>query len=283
MEIARVLREEDMLFFEKNGYWVSPKLFDDTTLENLIRRMDTVYRGEFETGLAPKGGYWKSGDDPRKLRKSSNAHFSDTALYKLCTDVVIGAMAATFLKTNCVRLFNTQLLYKPPRGAESRSGNVGWHQDMQYWQFTSRPTIITAWVAFNDVTVENGCMQMVPGSHTWGYQNEGSFHDQDIEEQEKTIRSKLREFRPVPIEMKAGQVSFHHALTYHGSGRNISDRPRRSMAIHIMSGETRWKAGRAEWENHAYIPAFRKFQDGDMMQGEDFPVLFQNRPVDGLI
>lgn len=76
-------KKEDIQFFRDNGYWISPKLFDDQTLENAISRMDALYREEYETGMPPKGVHWKYGDDPLKLRKSSNAHYSDKALYNL--------------------------------------------------------------------------------------------------------------------------------------------------------------------------------------------------------
>jgi ectoine hydroxylase-related dioxygenase (phytanoyl-CoA dioxygenase family) len=47
-------------------------------------------------------------------------------------------------------------------------------------------------------------------------------------------------FEPVPLRMKAGQISFHHPLTLHGSGPNQTAKPRRSIAIHMMSGKTRY-------------------------------------------
>jgi ectoine hydroxylase-related dioxygenase (phytanoyl-CoA dioxygenase family) len=37
--------------------------------------------------------------------------------------------------------------------------------------------------------------------------------------------------------MKAGEVSVHHVLTFHGSGPNMSDRPRRSLAVHLVAGD----------------------------------------------
>lgn len=271
--------EEDIKFYETNGYWISPKLFDDTTLENLLHHMDLLYRGEYETGIPPRSVHWKYGDDPQKLRMSTNIHISDRAMYELVTNPILGAIAASLLGTEQVRLFTSEMFYKPARGSGTNLGNVGWHQDFHYWKFTESPTLLTAWVAFNDVSLENGCVQMAPGSHKWGLQSqEDSFFEQELEKQEVSMKEKL-EFKAVPIELKAGQVSFHHALTYHGSGRNISDRPRCSMAIHLMAGETRFKAGHEEWEKHKYIRSFHNLNDGDPITGEDFPLIYEsNRP-----
>ena len=42
--------------------------------------------------------------------------------------------------------------------------------------------------------------------------------------------------RPVPIELKRGQCSFHHPLLVHGSYENRSDRPRHAYALHLIDG-----------------------------------------------
>jgi ectoine hydroxylase-related dioxygenase (phytanoyl-CoA dioxygenase family) len=74
--------------------------------------------------------------------------------------------------------------------------------------------------------------------------------------------------------MKAGQVSFHHALTIHGSGPNASAEARRSMAVHLMTGETTYSA-RLIGEGHfnAKMMTGRVHQ---RFEGDAWPVLFQS-------
>jgi hypothetical protein len=265
---------EDVAYYDQNGFWKSPKLFDDQFLKKCIERMGDLYHGKYETGIPPAGPHWKYGDSLEKLRKSDNVHVSDSYFYKLSTNEKLGEIAAAFLRTKQVRLLYTQMLYKPPRGNQTNQGNVGWHQDLQYWYFTERPTLVTAWVALDDVTVDNGCMQMVPESHKWGLLNEGDFYEGDLEQQAKLIKDK-KAFNPVHVELKAGQASFHHALTYHGSGRNVSDSPRLGIAIHLMAGETLYRSGDKGWDENPYLPSFRKLKTGDVIVGDEFPIIYE--------
>jgi ectoine hydroxylase-related dioxygenase (phytanoyl-CoA dioxygenase family) len=86
-------------------------------------------------------------------------------------------------------------------------------------------------------------MQVLPRSHQWGLLNgEFGYYNQDFKEQKAKMKLPEGEtFEPVPLVMKAGQVNFHHALTMHGSGPNITDRPRCSLTIHLQTGETKYK------------------------------------------
>ena len=69
------------------------------------------------------------------------------------------------------------MLIKPP-GSE-KAGRVGWHQDRQYWQRDEG--LFTAWIALDDVKEESGPMQLVPGSHCWGFLGEDDFFNSDQE------------------------------------------------------------------------------------------------------
>lgn len=264
--------EQDIAFFNEYGYWISPKIIDDERLALLKEHMDKVYNGEFETGRAP----WNAWKDKPGLRQTDNCHWADYTLRELAVDPLIGQIAAMLLNTTSTRLWHDQLLYKPGTSKERVKANVGWHQDYSYWQCVAEPTLLTAWVAFDDVTVANGCMQVVPGSHKHGLGKVNDFYEQDIDKQEEGLKESLGNlFRPVPMEMKAGQVSFHHALTIHGSSANTTDRPRKSMAIHLMSGESRYKAG-TKCDNHMNVRLFQP-QDGELFVGEGLPVLYQER------
>ncbi|MCJ8014736.1 phytanoyl-CoA dioxygenase family protein [Paenibacillus sp. KQZ6P-2] len=80
---------------------------------------------------------------------------------------------------------------------------MGWHQDYTYWQCCKEPSLITEWVAFTDVDLSNGCMQMVPRSHKWGLLNVSDFFEQNTEKQKEMMDIPENEsFSPVPIVMK---------------------------------------------------------------------------------
>src|SRR2546428_3173698 len=72
-------------------------------------------------------------------------------------------------------------------------------------------------------------------------------------------------------------VSFQHPLPWHGSGKNIPDRPRRAIAMHFMTGDARFVAS----GNHP-MKKFIKLEDNAPMSqaGEHFPqVVRDGEPV----
>ena len=274
-EQEHVLPEEkDVRFFEDNGYWVSPVIFSADELAGIVDHQDRMYKGIYETGREPVCNWLEAQDNPRALRKTDNSHWSDLTLRKVATDPTIGAIAARLMNAQAIRLFHDQLLYKPGRGTGKETANVGWHQDYVYWQCCKEPTLITAWVAFTDVDLSNGCMQMVPRSHRWGLLNVNDFFEQNLEKQKDMMDIPENErFSTVPIVMKAGQVSFHHALTIHGSGANVTDAARRSMAVHLMTGDTRYKY---DPKGDAHFNArMMQGREGERFDGDAWPILYQ--------
>lgn len=274
IDLTNVLpTETDVAFFEENGYWVTPQIIDEDRLERLRAHMEQVYAGQFETGRSPHPGYWTP-EHGNGLRKTDNSHWADLELRSLATDPVIGQIASRLMQADSIKLWHDQLLYKPGNPHRRTGGNVGWHQDYAYWQCAAEPTLITAWVAFDDVNLDNGCMQVVPRSQRWGLVNINDFFEQDIDKQRQALAAPDGSaIEMVPLVMKAGQVSFHHALTLHGSGPNTTLQPRRSLAVHLMTGDTRYRAG-TRGDGHMNVGLLGG-QDGDLFAGDAFPELYR--------
>ena len=86
-------------------------------------------------------------------------------------------------------------------------------------------------VALVDATVENGCMQMIPGSHKAPlHEHVDTFGEDNILTRGQTVPD-VDEASAVPVEMTAGQLSLHHPRIVHGSGPNLSQRRRLGFAI----------------------------------------------------
>lgn len=270
--------DDDVAFYEEHGYWIGPKVLDDAFLDRLRLAMYQVYAAEFETGKEPWGGPWVLGDNRLAVRKMDQAHWANNTFRELVTHATIGAIAARLARTPEVRLWHDQLLYKPGQGPNAKAGgNVGWHQDRNYWQCTT-DNLLTAWVAFDDVTVQNGCMLAVPGSHKWGL-IEGNFFEQDLEAfKTKIVRELGHEWKTVPLEIPAGALSFHHCLTIHGSGPNFTHKPRRSLVLHLMPDDAHYVAGTPN-DNHmnAILMRERGGRDGDRFAGDLWPVLYSEK------
>ncbi len=129
------------------------------------------------------------------------------------------------------RLWHDQSQYKLPKiGAVN-----GTHQDVQFWPFLHPYVQITAWIALDDATIENGCMHMIKGSHRWGTATDYLRSRQDQSFVEEYNGNKVeKEF----IEVKKGEVHFHHHLAWHGSHANVSDKNRRAYILHLFEDGT---------------------------------------------
>lgn len=261
----------DIAFYKEQGYWLSPKLFSDNELEEFWEHHRNVVAGEYETNRPPLSREPQPGDISR-LVQVNNAYWTDATIARLVLDTRIGRIAARLAGVQGIRLWHDQLLYKPPQSGAA--GNIGWHQDQGYWQCLDSAAALTAWVALADVDEENGCMEFVPGSHKWGLLGEDHFYQQDVDAQIKRIEAKTGQtFRTAPGLLPAGCVSFHHNLTIHGSRANVSNRPRLSIAIHMISDGARYRAGTSS-DNHT-SNTLRQPRHGDFYAGPYFPVIYR--------
>ncbi len=242
--------------YRRDGFYLTPPIIPADLIERVSASMDTVMAGEYETGEPPRRS-WNPGDDPKRIRKIDQAHLSNRTIYELASHPEIGRWAAALLGAKRVQLWASQMLYKPPGGEVT--GNVGWHQDKQYWRYMDGE-LFTAWVAVSDVTEQSGPMRFLRGSHRWGLLDSGDFFGHDHEAQQKDIPVPEGEsWEEVAAILSPGAVSFHDRHTYHASGPNVSNAPRRSFAFHLRTENTRPVEGRTDYyvqhlEDPAYCP-----------------------------
>jgi ectoine hydroxylase-related dioxygenase (phytanoyl-CoA dioxygenase family) len=107
-----------------------------------------------------------------------------------------------------------------------------WHQDYGYWynQGFVYPRMISAFVALDDATTKNGCLQVLRGSHQLGRLDHGKVGDQTGTDIDR-ISAVEPMFDRVKCEMTAGSVLFFHCNLLHTSEKNTSDRDRRAFII----------------------------------------------------
>ena len=127
---------------------------------------------------------------------------------------------------------------------------VSWHQDASYWPITPSK-VVSAWLAIDDVDVDNAAMQVIPGSHR---HEQIPFADSAISENNvlnQTVEAPERYGdAPVAIELKAGQMSLHSDWILHGSLPNQSSRRRCGLAMRFLSKDVRAYKG---WNQHSIV------------------------------
>jgi hypothetical protein len=140
----------------------------------------------------------------------------DPRLVEPCRDIV-GAPE--------VALFTEKLNLKRAR----QGGRYVLHQDAAYWRRVTdlTPQICTAMLMIDDATIENGCLEVAPGSHREGLQKTWS-PEEGPSDTEMDTRA-FDESRMIPVEAPAGSVVFFGAYLVHRSLPNRSGEDRRAL------------------------------------------------------
>ncbi|HEX6183049.1 MAG TPA: phytanoyl-CoA dioxygenase family protein [Pyrinomonadaceae bacterium] len=259
------LTDEQVAFYEEQGYLAGVPLLDDAQVEAL--------RDELVELMSPSHAareLWyefhsnESADPSRVLFHALGAWRIAPGFHDLLWNPRFTVPASQLLGGAAVRFWHDQLFCKPAR----HGGVVAWHQDYSYWTRTTPLAHLTCWTGLDDSTRENGCVHYVPGSHRWpDLPVTGLAGDMDA------IRSVLTDeqkemFRPVAAELKAGEASFHHPRMIHGSYANSTARPRRATVINVFRDGVR---SNSDHPPLAGVPAIPR---GEPMGGRFFPLLF---------
>jgi hypothetical protein len=275
-EIDAIVTKAVIAEYWERGYWIGPALFDADEVARLRAAHDRLWAGDNDYPIPSIYGAVLGDPQSPALRQQVDAFWLNAEMRRAILSPLIGKIAARLMGVDSVRLWHDQALYKPGSagGGVVEAGNVGWHQDWGFWQSCSTTNMISAWVALQDTDERNGAMIMVPGSHKWGV-IEGSNNDK--KEMEKWREHFMRlsggaEWREEPVRLKAGQVSFHHALTFHGSGPNVSAAPRLCVISHMMPGDTHFVAGKPQHPNLALLGP--NYYDGQPFDSDFFPLMW---------
>ncbi len=109
-------------------------------------------------------------------------------------------------------------------------GAWAWHQDYGYWYQNGvlLPDLCSVSIAVDKATKENGCLQVLKGSHKLGRVDHVLTGDQAGADMERVNEAKKR-MALVHCVMQPGDALFFHGNLLHASDRNNSENPRWSM------------------------------------------------------
>lgn len=217
-------------FFDQNGYATAEGVFTAAEMDELVNRVDAL---ESRDTPYPEGDLkWEPSNDS-VLRNAFGLLHRDPAFYGVATHSKLISIVEELLGPD-LGIYADGLFAKPAFDGSV----VPPHQDMHYWSFEPYK-MLTAWIALEDATRENGCMTVIPESHKLGL----------LEHEETNVpgntwmlteRALSRLGSEVQVELSKGSVGFHHCLTYHRSEPNRSPRSRRAYTVIFMTGEARW-------------------------------------------
>jgi hypothetical protein len=237
--------------YHRDGWYLTRKLFTDAEVDELVAASVRFYAGERDRTLPVRPSrlaYWQPADGPVQ-RHNDYIHYESDAIARILRKPLIGAVAARLARADEIRVFQSTLIYKPPRPDEP-TNIVPWHFDRHYWQSCTSDRMLTAFIPFHDCDERMGTITMVDGSHRWreiGADDTTTRHfaERDRADLDRMLHENAEynntTVRTTPMVIPKGHLSFHHCRTYHGSGPNRSDRPRRAISFHLQDGANAYR------------------------------------------
>jgi phytanoyl-CoA hydroxylase len=267
------LSVEQVAEFRERGMLLGPQLYTEAEAEELRLRLEDVIAGK--SVAKPEALRNMLGESEQVVVQIVNIWEADEAFCKHAYNPELCEMVAQLVGDDVLRVWHDQIQFKPPR----IGGPTKWHQDHPYWPIIQPADLVSAWVALDDATLENGCMWMVPRSHRWGPHKGGTIGEDPVTFKPQPDLSLIPEgesVEPVPCEVRKGQVMFHHCLTWHGSPPNRSDRGRPAIAVHYMPGYTRYEPTPRShlMERRVEVPP------GEVLTGAHFPTVWDHGLVE---
>ncbi|SDD32802.1 phytanoyl-CoA dioxygenase family protein [Ruegeria marina] len=180
---------------------------------------------------------WLAADLPLPLNmyKRVNAHVVMPLAARIARDPRILDLVEGVLGPDLL-IWSAEFFIKEPRTTHV----VGMHQDLTYWGMGETSDQVTAWLALSPATVESGCMDFVAGSHKNPIlPHTDTYSENNLLSRGQEIAVDVAETDRTHIELSPGQMSLHHGLTIHGSGRNRSDDRRIGVAIRYLNPNAR--------------------------------------------
>eukprot|EP01116_Phalansterium_solitarium_P024321 TRINITY_DN8885_c0_g1_i1.p1 TRINITY_DN8885_c0_g1~~TRINITY_DN8885_c0_g1_i1.p1 ORF type:complete len:303 (-),score=78.45 TRINITY_DN8885_c0_g1_i1:46-894(-) len=226
MEPKYKLSEADQKSYLENGYLFAKKMFSAEEVSILLKTI------EQDSLISSKAMEMADG----------TGGVSKVTLWMYAEDDTYGMFARSLRLAEAVKLltgvesvddvyhFHSKLMLKEP----FVGGRWNWHQDFGYWYdqagVLDPGRMLTAFIAVDKATIENGCLQVLRGSHKLGRLNHGVEGEQagaDL----KAVDKALKRLEIVTCDMEPGDVFFLHSNTLHTSNPNKSPLWRRALLV----------------------------------------------------
>jgi ectoine hydroxylase-related dioxygenase (phytanoyl-CoA dioxygenase family) len=235
--------------YHRDGFLKIGKQSEQGELEALQTRIDEIMLGKADLdydrlmmqldsssgkyGDVPGGG--KGLQEPSlNYRKIQGLEFDSLFLRYMQKQIFEEICAYIYGAHNSTACFRAMFMNKPAQ----LGTDLPWHQDGGGSWHIDRDPLVTVWTALDPATVENGCVQVVPGTHQLGI----------LSEQGHTITPELEtrlcpEESIVDLEVEPGEVVVLHNWLLHRSGVNRSNVSRRAFSACYIDARTKHDGG----------------------------------------
>ncbi|KGL77002.1 Phytanoyl-CoA dioxygenase, peroxisomal, partial [Tinamus guttatus] len=238
-----LLTTEQRQFYEENGYLVIRKLVSDEDIERFRKEFIRICNKEVKPlgAMIMKDQVRRSQSAPAEKAVNKVQDFQeDEELFRYCTLPQVLRYVECFTGPNIMAM-HTMLINKLP-DSDKQTFLHPMHQDLHYFPFRPAERIVCAWTAMERAHRDNGCLVVLPGTHTEPLRPHG-YPEGQVEPcggVNKLFHGilDLDENSPrVHVVMEKGDTVFFHPLLIHGSGVNKTSGFRKSISCHFASSE----------------------------------------------
>ena len=209
---------EQVQAFHRDGYVLAKALFDAVDI-------GLLGRAAREDRALDQHAFGRADGEGGTVRLSLWNHPGDTIYGMVARSEPLVSSAEKLLEGE-VYHYHSKMIMKDARVG----GAWAWHQDYGYWYQNGVlfPLLRSASIAIDPATRENGCLQVIRGSHHLGRIDHVLTGDQAGADMER-VTEVLRRLDLVHVEMEPGDTLFFHCNLLHRSDQNRSAHPRWSM------------------------------------------------------
>ena len=243
--MTQQISDEQWAQFEAEGYLRLGKVIDDAELRGLQQRIDDIMLGKVKVHDRMYMQLDSETGDYLEKRMTMRGHEVATLDYRKIQDLEFDPLFLSYMQKPlfreiCARAYGSDIpiscyramFMNKPAG---KGTHLPWHQDR--FDFFDRDPIATVWMALDPATVENGCVEVVPGSHCSTFEQDDAVPDAFLTEEQAT--AVLTESEPEYLELGAGEAVLLHNLLLHRSGVNQIDTSRRGFSVCYMEAATK--------------------------------------------
>lgn len=229
-----VLRQEQIDFFWQNGFLAVEQISSPEEIEVMRAAYDKIFqqRAGREEGdqfdLAGSDEEDKEAALPQILNPGKYAPELNNTLAEANARAISRQLFARVGNVDEVSGGVAHAIFKPARVGAS----TPWHQDEAYWSPEFEYQTLSVWVPLQPATLENGCMQFIPGSHEMEVLPHHSInHDPRVHGLEVDENAAVDFSKAVACPLSAGGCTLHLSRTFHYTGENRSEIPRRALIL----------------------------------------------------
>lgn len=210
------VQDEQVRRFQQDGFFIVENLLsgEEVDLLRTVARADRAMADEAASRSDGEGG-------AIKLLVKNELGGDDLYGAIVRSQRIVGTMEK--LLDDEVYHYHNKMILKEPRVG----GAWAWHQDYGYWYNNGClfPQMASCMIAVDRATRENGCLQVLRGSHHLGRVDHGPVGDQTGADPER-VAVAIERLERVHVELEPGSAVFFHCNLLHRSDQNTSDHPR---------------------------------------------------------